>query len=65
MCMGVMEERCDIFSRGGGWSCKMCAWVLWRRDVIYLVGEEVRVARCVHGVLTKRGVKYLVGGGVG
>ena len=29
----------------------MCAWVLWRRDVIYLVGvgEEVRVARCVHG----------------
>ena len=27
----------------------MCAWVLWRRGVIYLVGEEVRVARCVHG----------------
>ena len=28
----------------------MCAWVLWRREcVIYLVGEEVRVARCVHG----------------
>ena len=27
----------------------MCAWVLWRRDVIYLVGEEVSVARCVHG----------------
>ena len=27
----------------------MCAWVLWKRDVIYLVGEEVRVARCVHG----------------
>ena len=26
----------------------MCAWVLWRRGVIYLVGEEVRVARCVH-----------------
>ena len=26
----------------------MCAWVLWKRDVIYLVGE-VRVARCVHG----------------
>ena len=23
----------------------MCAWVY----VIYLVGEEVRVARCVHG----------------
>ena len=21
----------------------------WKRDVIYLVGEEVRVARCVHG----------------
>ena len=28
----------------------MCAWVLWKRDVIYLVGEEVRVARCVHVV---------------
>ena len=27
----------------------MCAWVLRKRDVIYLVGEEVRVARCVHG----------------
>ena len=27
----------------------MCAWVLWKRGVIYLVGEEVRVARCVHG----------------
>ena len=27
----------------------MCAWVLWRKGVIYLVGEEVRVARCVHG----------------
>ena len=26
----------------------MCACVLRRRDVIYLVGEEVRVARCVH-----------------
>ena len=34
----------------------MCAWVLWKRDVIYLVGEEVRVARCV-----QRGVIYLVG----
>ena len=49
MCMGVKEERCDIFSRGGGYGCKMCAWVLWKRGVIYLVGEEVRVARCVHG----------------
>ena len=27
----------------------MCAYVLWRRDVIYIVGYEVRVARCVHG----------------
>ena len=27
----------------------MYAWVLWKRGVIYLVGEEVRVARCVHG----------------
>ena len=26
----------------------MCACVLWKRGVIYLVGEEVRVARCVH-----------------
>ena len=49
MFMGVMEERFDIFSRGGGYGCKMCAWVLWRRDVLYSVGEEVRVARCVHG----------------
>ena len=31
----------------------MCAWVLWKRGVIYLVGEEVRVARCY--------VIYLVG----
>ena len=44
MCMGVMEERCDIFSRGG-----MGVMVLRKRGVIYLVGEEVRVARCVHG----------------
>ena len=44
----------------------MCAWVLWKRDVIYLVGEEVRVARCARcvylaWVLWKRGVIYLVG----
>ena len=26
----------------------MCMGVM-ERDVIYLVGEEVRVARCVHG----------------
>ena len=27
----------------------MCAWVLRKRVVIYLVVEEFRVARCVHG----------------
>ena len=27
----------------------MYAYVLWKRDVIYIVGYEVRVARCVHG----------------
>ena len=27
----------------------MCACMLRKSDVIYLVGEEVRVARCVHG----------------
>ena len=39
MCMGIMEERCDIFSRGGGSGRKMCAWELTKRGVIYLVGE--------------------------
>ena len=29
--------------------------------MIYLVGEEVGVARCVHGCLWRRGVIYLVG----
>ena len=27
----------------------MFAWVLTKRGVIYLVGEQVRVARCMHG----------------
>ena len=27
----------------------MCMGVMEERGVIYLVGEEVRVARCVHG----------------
>ena len=32
----------------------MCAWVgLRKRGVIYLVGEEVRVARCMHGCYGK------------
>ena len=29
--------------------------------MIYLVGEEVRVARCVHGCYGRRDVIYLVG----
>ena len=40
----------------------MCACVLWKRG-IYLVGEEVRVARCVHGCYGGEDVIYICRGG--
>ena len=40
VCMGVMEERCDLF-----------------------IGEEVRVARCVHGCYGERCDIISKGGG--